>query len=245
MRRKRGKRCYWFPPLGQEANAAANPEFLSVRASPLVIPPDGTTATNVYELTFDEPHDEVSNPQTTSLADMVGSGYVLNRFVGKLFVALRQEDFLDAPRLKPTGALITAGLFVARTEQDQPYPVGAASDITQYSPLIAENAREPWIWRRTWALSNNVGTPQDLEEAWSQFPPTNCTFYGSGVFDGPHIDSKIKRRIVGDDRLWLAISSCKLPIDPAVTFQEAGEGLFTLDYRLLGSLTRPTRKGTF
>lgn len=244
--RGRKRRAYWLPTIGVSAKTDDLEAIVPGVTGTFAVAPDGAIETLISPLTFDQPRDE-RNAQlaTSSLADIVGSGYILKRIVGKFFCALEQRPF-DAQATAPRAALVTAGFFVARADEGSPsFPVGATTgDLTSYSPGNNENIREPWIWRRTWILSN-FADPSPVNNSTSNYPPSNAFGGSGGTFDGPHIDAKTGRRVNSDDRLWFAVSTTKYPIDNVTVFDVALQGDFFLDYRLLGHLVRQMSRGTF
>jgi len=168
--------------------------------------------------------------------------------------------------------LVGCGFFVARAqdEQDpggQDLPIGTTGNSAvneekiweNYSPLALSTIREPWIWRRSWILGNGAAinavnqsvvqtvsndNPVIAGEIWDF--PANNTQYGS-IMDGPHLDSRVKRRVGQDDRLWFAVGI--VPLQTIVT-PVTGAIINTyvhvvLDYRLFGSLRKAKNRSAF
>lgn len=240
--RRRRRRVHWFPTIGT-TNGGITGNNLSGRAFALNVNTTGLITTAITSLTFDQPKEESTTGlslDNASLADMIGSGYLLRRVVGKMFAWYAPPVGQD---IIPAFCLFGAGLFVARADAANPQsPIGFAgtgtiNDNQLYSPLSADvGDREPWLWRRTWLFhSKNEGV-----NAFDS-TPTSTMEYGS-VADGPHIDQKTLRKVDNDNRLWLAVSTAGI--------EELGEASGTcfgyFDYRLLGTLLPNLRqRGSF
>lgn len=179
----------------------------------------------------------------TSMADSLGSEYLLKRIVGKVFVEAFQEGIVGQATTFTLGeqnsAIVSCGFFVAPYSYDTAtrapnigQPIGIEGDphITPYNPNLVQVIREPWIWRRSWLL-----TPGGSLGAWDYpgaqhqstiaadfalgagtFPSNNTGF--PGVLDGPHVDAKTARRIRKHERLWFAMQGTLMPegstVDP-------------------------------
>lgn len=255
-RGRRGPKVNWLPVFGQGIEPGGN-QHSNGWLGELAIPGDvNDFSISGTALTFDEPKDDdAATPATTSLADFIGSGYFLRRIVGKFHAGLQIRGLGDGVPEGPPAIRLGLGFFVAReADQVAGVPIGELED---YNPLETDNMREPWIWRRTWILSNPTNQIRNNYQVslgnapygvsgsakWLQFPTTTAG-YGS-VLDGPHIDQKTKRTITNDDRLWCVLAAHKLPLD--VDYDDSGATLdWWLDYRLLGSIIRAGHvKGSF
>lgn len=271
MRKRRRTRGTWFPTIGTNI-PPDDEENIAGREFQINMPIDGTQSTLITQLTFDEPRgsdDDVA--ADTSLADILGSEYVLQRIVGKLYVNRAVQltltgaatSFADGREADNQPAvLLGAGFFVARANDPSSgggvnTPIGSASNDERrdnYGPLEADTIREPWIWRRTWILGalgsrpknpgvfTDVGYSGATQSATVAYPPSSCA-YGS-VADGPHIDSRVKRRVRQDERLWFAVSACTFPAGtPCESGFLAVQGY--LDYRIFGSLRKARNSSAF
>lgn len=207
----------------------------------------GSVSTTVFHLTYDFPKGEGDSEENT-LADIVGSEYFLKRIVGKFYAAINPPD--AEPWTPYRDVLVGLGFFVARADHDNANPIGLPTmslgqQSAEYSPLVVNTMREPWIWRRTWILSLMSATTPAVGATIQPGYPRTTAGYGS-VLDGPHIDAKTKRRIRQDDRLFAAVSNVSLPFR-----QTAGVGgnpasiAFHLDYRLFGALRKAKNAGAF
>lgn len=232
MRRRRRGNVVWLPntPTTRENIDTA----VNWKRGTLACDGGGNTAVAIELLVRDE------NPADTenALADYTQGGYILKRVVGKLFVAARQEDPTEGNAVIP-GVLVTASLEVLRTDPNTNNPTGLA-DLTVYDAQAAGNERDPWIWQRSWILSNGnaVNFNEAADKSWGFFPYSNAE-YGS-VLDGPHVDAKAKRRIGTEERLALIVS--------ATSIEEHAQGFddqyvdFIFQYRVLGTPTRSSNR---
>lgn len=267
--RKRGRsrtKFTWFPTAWTEGEDAS--QRIAGIDFALAVNRNGSITTGIIPLTADAPKEPADNdPRTTTgiLADIVGQEYFLRRVVGKFHIvhegALQINGEIPTQNTFnqfPVAALVGAGLFVARADDISAggvdLPVGATVGATlreQYSPLHVNTIREPWIWRRTWVLTQAYAqfvldrapsfTAADLNGKPFGFPTTTAD-YGS-VADGPTIDAKTARRITNDDRLWLAVSTQIFPVNTDSIEDGAIRGHF--DYRLLAGLRKARNTGSF
>lgn len=216
---------------------------------------------------------EIDPDAAGQLVQAIGQEYIIERIVGKFFCGYGtlQPDTGAEP---PQTAWVGAGLFIARAADreaggGQNVPIGAASAIEiieNYSPLSPEVIREPWMWRRTWILSNGRaqlsgttgGIPNPFASGVDVIPnvgplpspaaPRTNMQYGS-VADGPHVDVKSVRRVGNDERLWLIVAVRTLDTlytggrTPTIN-ANAGLG-FWFDYRVLGQLRRARNRSNF
>lgn len=246
-RTKRRARYTWLPTIGTDGQQEGGTDNASGREFALSVPQDGSSNVILSELTFDEPSEgDFLDSTFSKLNEIIGNEWYLKRIVGKLFAGINQNN-PGAGEDTVGGALFAAGFFIARADDRNvagtaKQPIGAASlaeRIENYSPIGEENIREPWIWRRAWVLSNQVGTPNP--NSFDQFP-RNTAEYGS-VMDGPHIDAKTSRRIGQDDRLWFAVAARTLPIGNV--FDNIVQINGYLDFRILGALRKARNSGKF
>jgi len=228
VRRRRGPGVQWAPTVIPQVNIAqGNDSWLQFDQN--LVWGSGHTI-SIFPLTFDYPVDPgTANVATHSMADFVGSAYILKRIVGKAFATQLplQEGSIGGGTI-----MVGGGFFVARA--DQLTPQAPAGTLESFDPLSDNNMMEPWIWRRTWLLGN----PADITGVMN---PSSSGWYGS-VMDGPHIDSKIKRRINDDDRLWFVAAAGQTDDrtagDPAII-------RWMIDYRLLVTLRKNKNQSAF
>lgn len=141
-----------------------------------------------------------------SLSDQFASAYRLRRIVGKIFVGVDQLNTNLGEY-----AWVTAGLIVLRVDQTTNLPLGGNSD---YSTQQIDNWSDPWIWRRTWLLSNNTLIAA-AGDGRAFYPETN-TGYGS-VADGPHVDAKTARIVSNEERVFLCVTLTTNETNPGGT----------------------------
>lgn len=262
MRRRR-TRGTWFPTIGTTIGEDFPQDTLSGRTFQVTIV-SPAIQTIITSLTFDTPQ-EGDNliPATETLSEIIGNEYLLQRIVGKLYGS-RLSTISDQGRDINPAILFGAGFFIARANDEavgggDQTPIGSASEPERrdnYGVIENDTIREPWIWRRTWILGNaqagivnnpalggTAGSaPATLAEVGNY--PTSTALYGS-VLDGPHIDSKVKRRVSQENRLWLAISTTTWPLGtaPSQAFPLLLNGY--IDYRLFGSLRKAKNNSAF
>lgn len=184
-----------------------------------------------FVLTQDDTPD-VDNPDTgSSLRDFVeGQEYVLDRVVGKVYCGFGRSEG------EVLTAIVCCGLAVLPV--DDGAPTTPAMNIDDYDPLLARNAQAPWLWRRTWLLSNNA-----QPNLFPYSPETNQQ-YGS-VLDGPHLDTRgTKRRIRKEQRIFL-VASAQVRNFTQITSADPSFIDFTVDLRLFGSMRKAKNISTF
>lgn len=214
----------------------------------LAAPGNGAPITGILPIAYDTPQEpEDSGGQTEGIGEIIGNDYVVKRILGKCFVSCYGSPDVFIP----FAVRVTAGIFVARADEDEGYGVplfSGADPFSFYSPQANRTIREPWMWRRDWILNPTTGvTFPDIEpftftEPYWGYPRTNAG-YGS-VLDGPHVDVKSRRRIKQDERLYFTAcaQTASVNIDP--TYPDTGVRL-ELHVRAFGQLTKPRNQGSF
>lgn len=136
--------------------------------------------------------------QDRSLADIEESGYRLRRIVGKLVFLVQQvaEDAEAASIVQ-----VTAGFIVRRVREGISTASLAAGGGPEINPAALGNVMDPWIWRRSWLLGNQLG----LDPNVTVLPGSNAQ-YGGGNLDGPHVDAKTARIVGPEERLFLSVT---------------------------------------
>lgn len=220
--RRRRRRVQWLPTLGSQF---AGQQRASHRWQDLVVLYTGDPNIVVEPITWDRPKDLDAAATTASLADIVGSSFLLHRVVGRLDAWLEQVDTATISRV-----VVGFGLFVARADNTNPDIPDGTADM--YDPTSGLNIMEPWAFRRTWVL-NNIESAAILN---GDHPATCITDY-TDVMSGGFVDARSKRRVSDDDRLWTVWAARALPTDPGVALT-----LHTVhDLRIVG--TRMNSKG--
>lgn len=279
MRRTRRRAKYtWFPmsfidaadPPRQEAIVTGNAINIQFGIG------DPEQIVVITPVTIDAPMDPSSSglANTGDLVRQIGQDYVIERIVGKVFVASSAIRTVEGPPFAYSAVEVGCGFFVARVNDEQSggginTPIGSATAverISNYSPLHPDTIREPWMWRRTWLLGNAARTAlftgqgmsiaQGGQEVWGSnawFPPSNAG-YGS-VLDGPHCDIKSVRRVRNDERLFFVVAAHMGPDlfgdrrnrgSDTDFDQVIGPNIYVqTDLRLLGALRRARNSSTF
>lgn len=230
--RKRRPKVSWLPTFGTEYGGFAS----SVRSVGIVVEGDGEHTVGVVPLTWDYPFDpNVALVQETSMADFIGSAYLLRRIVGKAFVMMVPQT--DPPN-NPNYIMTAMGIFVARADDVNPQvPIGyATGNVESYDPLSDTNSREPWIWRRNWLLGN-------FDNGVLDAPQSNMLYGYQSALDGPHVDAKTRRFVNDDNRLFLAFAGHAIQ-DLSGDFDPVQVNLH-FDLRLLGNLRRNRGRSAF
>lgn len=224
--RRRKPTVAWLPHVLHESSETIG--FLRGDNNITATPAD-TINTVIHALTVDYPAESIrSATESPTMADYEAGGYRLRRIVGKIFGGVNQDITVDQ-NTYPVNCIVGAGFMVLRVDANTGAPLGIANP-NQYSPLWLDNTRDPWIWRRTWVLTNQFGMNQGGSLIGYSQNPTAIADYGS-VADGGHIDQKTARRIGPEERLFWIVSTCNFG-DAATT---DGTFQWLLDYRLLGS----------
>lgn len=242
-RKRRRPRVSWLPVPGQLYQpTSATPNALEPRENPGVIefsfPTDfGGPQTVIAPMVVDEPVSEsfigatldVWREGTLNLTQEFG--YRLRRIVGDIFVAAFGSN---DQATNPGGAFVTAGIMVLKVGSDGISPQ-AADDLAAGN---IQNNSDPYIWRRSWLLSEQLASGNVAQQAVNKFPATN-TAYGTKWAQG--VDQKTARRIGPEERLFFIMSAWVAPLSNIVTgpdnSADSGPQIYCLfDYRVLGSV---------
>lgn len=225
--RRRKPRVVWLPSSNAARIDSATTDLSSFQRAVHTAPSAtiGDQGTTVIALVNDIPPD--AQAPGTSLADVESSGYRLRRVVGNLFIGSVQAALDD-------GGIwaCTAGIICLRVDSLAGIPL--STNILEYNPQIAPNDDSPWVWRRTWILSNQVTTSPVVTFSGFQFPFVGNNTLGGNV-DGSHVDQKTARVLSKDMRLFLVIATTCLNIS---TNGQGPAGVFDVltDLRVLASL---------
>lgn len=240
MRRTRRKaRVVWLPAdinnrLGKAplpADNAATDSSIIIKvftANPLGDPPTNEE----IPIVLDQQAGTIGSTQAAltdkTLADVEQSGYRLRRIVGKLFFSADQDT--GAALGDPVTWIVTAGFIIRRVAADGSSVASIASGASGLllSTQTLDNLADPWIWRRSWILSNAAGPSLDH----TNFPNVNNIQTGSAL-DGPHVDQKTARVVGPEERLFLSVTVAGINGNA-----EAGPGAILLvgDLRVLASM---------
>lgn len=216
MRKRRKSRVVWLPPdignrLGTAPSDVTNPEIGSSHIiAVLTGPPLGDPAvTSEFPIVLDQGSASIGGPQgfsdlkQTSLSDVAQSGYRLRRIVGKLFFGAAPSTARVLADVK--NVIVTAAFIIRRVDATGNSLAAASGGGLQLSTNTAtmNNIMDPWIWRRSWILSNTFD-PSSTDAAL--FGQQNNITYGSAV-DGPHVDAKTARIVGPEERLFLDVTT--------------------------------------
>lgn len=262
---RRRRKFTWLPSLGT-GNPVINFSDNAFREGTLTVPNDGSTSVGIIPLTFDQPFEGGDQlAADTSLADVVGSEYIIERIVGNVFTSLITDTTAIGSRFSTGAAVVVgAGFFVARANDEQvgggvDTPIGsatAAERAENYNPIGVSTVREPWMWRRLWLLGlagngegprTTLGNPTIATNSGNQLLNRATTWPNSNAFfpspNGPFLDSPSKRRVGQDERLFFALSAT----NHATGLQTTGTTLvaFLVDYRILGQIVRARQHSSF
>lgn len=234
FRRRRRKLVTWLPNL--ERQVGPNDIPVNFIANSIAVDGRGAVTSAAETLVRDQPQAD-----SLELADFTQGGYLLQRIVGKLHIAMLGQSAEGS--LYPAYAFVTAGFEVNRVDQQGDLLAGATPDI--YGPYTPLNERDPWLWQRSWVVSNGKTTPTvaagytDASIAWNGINAPGNQWNGS-VQDGPHIDVKVKRRIGPEERLCFWISTWQE--DDLGETALPGDVYYILQYRVLATPIRTSNR---
>jgi len=247
MRKRRKTRYTWMPALGGTVNSGESAKGNTGFGFLQTIANDATAFNStVISLVPDETFlPDQANTNQVSLRDFTeGQDWLLKRIVGKCVVGVERTRQVVTETTSWANVTCCAAFFVARAQDDnQELP-----DLTidEYDPLESQNVRQPWIWRRTWVLSDGGVADNTRTNLLPAFFSDNIQY--TNAMDGPHIDAKTARRIRREERLWFVFS--------AVPFTHAADDggavsastmrlSVNVDYRILGTLRKSNNRSTF
>jgi len=243
MRRKRRNRGTWMPVNGHnEVGDGATAEYADFRVSIQNVPTDGGFGPGrLFPIPlvpdFTEEQDVAGLDQ---LRDIVqGQSWLLQRIVGKIHLKCVSRGVPVSPGQIWPNVFVTAGFLVCRAQDNDQ----SIDDLTaqESDPTHRNNAMNPWIWRRSWMLGHDN---ELFGRDWAQ---NTTAAYGS-VADGPHIDSKVKRLITREHRLWFTMAArgydpFTLTVNEEQELQPGVDGI--VDLRIFGSLRTQRNKSAF
>lgn len=216
------------------------------RGSPPAPGTDITYRAFVNDTTFSQ---HAGSPQGVSLRDEVeGQDWLLQRIVGSIFVACGAAQSQFTLGEVWTEVIATVGILVARAEDDNGTIIDMAN-ADDYDPQAVDNTANPWVWRRSWALSMPVSSlepspPGPFRAVW---PMTNAGY--NSMREGTHIDSKVKRRVLREQRLWMVsrVSGWSGQNAPAASGAQDLQPpvSFTSDVRIYGAMRRGRNRSAF
>lgn len=236
--RRRKPRVVWLPPTNVNAigvNKTAGYQIFAVDVAGAT----GDFSVGEIPLVIDAEDDDPLDPGTITLSDIENSGYRLRRIVGKIFCFQKQQGL---PGTAPREVIVTAGLIIRRTDPETgtslAFTNSNAAELT--SPGETRNFSDPWIWRRTWVLSD-----PSSKAANDTFPDNATSNIGpagpcSGNLDGPHVDQKTARLVGPEERLFLNVSATVLNPGDGLVQGIIATTLVVTDLRVLASMKTST-----
>lgn len=229
MARRKAPRVLWLPQ--DTTNSVGGAGAVYQRQTLIISGPEGSFSVTELPLVIDRAEDALA--LTTSLADVGSSGYRLRRVVGKIWVAAT-----PVVGDTPVAVAVTAGIIVRATGDNPASLAFLTGNADTLSPGQIVNTEDPWVWRRSWLLGNQLATGAPGTPI--PFPPLGFAGQYGGVADGPHVDQKTARIVGSEQRLFLNVSATV--IVPGDNPQAQGElNIFILtDLRVLGSLRTTT-----
>lgn len=231
--RKRKPRVVWLPPdPNNRLGAAPGSEITSTssaiqgfRELQLSTGPRGTFDGYVVPVVGDKTNAGAyiigASAQDHTFDDLFTNGYRLRRICGHIWPRMVQRG--EAGDGKGINYVVTVGFQVMEVNEGGAPANGEEAVLDSYA--TQEN---PWIWRRSWILTNFV-TAGASGQTWGTFGPAQGGF---SVREGSIIDQKTARRIGPDQRLFMAVQATSLE---EVT---DGQGFIEVcwNYRVLASL---------
>lgn len=235
FRKRRRPKVVWLP-VDRLNRLGIAPAAISTSTQPgwgiavtAVTGPLGNATTEVFPIVLDKTPELALTTGTQSLADVEQSSYRLRRIVGKIFASIRQD--VNAVNPQPVHSLLTIGFIVLRINEEDSQPLQNAA---QYDAQSYGNIADPWIWRRSWLLTNLDGfNNQPAADASKNFFGVPSTNSGPGSqADGPHIDAKTARVIGPEERLFMVVTNM------AIDGVDQTSSIVTVlwDLRVLGSM---------
>jgi len=235
-RRRRRSRATWFPVIPTLYGEEGDQEFTfyedvgQIAGEPGSIAQWNGESRGIQPLTFDDTL-QATDASTTgvTLRDVVqGQEWMCERVVGKVWGNMSQSNEAGATRI-----IMCAALAVLPVNDD-----GSQSLVPAESdPLNADNAQQPWLWRRTWVLYQN-----DLVNSFFT-GPTAISNVAGGNADAGHLDTKgTKRRIRRDQRLYIVYSAVTLA---GTNAGDPADITFGYDLRIVGGMRTGKNQSTF
>lgn len=217
MRRRNKPRVCWLPPTAEFSVDDAGIQTWGTFSFPITATTGGRSGAAEVPLVLDGLQSSPLDP-TSSLADIENSGYRLRRIVGELYVFLAQSQDPTVNPDKEDIYGVTAGLMVRRINEVSGASLAGAT--SQVFPDDILNSMDPWVWRRSWVLSNGpvpstgiAGTGLTngyFNRRSNRGPTTNFGKDAGTVWTGPHIDQKTARIVGPETRLFLDVSGSPL-----------------------------------
>lgn len=147
----------------------------------------------------------------SSLSDIENSGYRLRRIVGGVWIFIAQNNTATEDIFG-----VTAGFMVRRVDATGG-SLASSAGFSEFDCDDVDNSMDPWIWRRSWILSNGptggTSLPPNADELASivhRGPSFNYGPASGNAFEGAHVDQKTARIVGPEERLFLDVSCIAL-----------------------------------
>lgn len=210
---RRKPRVVWLPvdrlnrlgePAAVATSTASSIGIIQINATG----PIGTPNTVIQPVVLDQTPELGLTAGVQSLADVTQSSYRLRRIVGKIWGCIQQDPTLGTPGDAPINVILTCGFIVLRVNEEDSQ---ALQNAAQYDAQSYGNITDPWIWRRSWLLTNLIEQAQTPSgDPARQFQGIQSSAFGGSVADGPHVDAKTARVIGPEERLHLVSTAVAL-----------------------------------
>jgi len=233
MRRRRKNRSTWFPVLPTFEGDGGGIGYTFFEYDQTIETGSPTSSAIATALVADNTIPEGSQTADFStLRDLVqGQTWLCERVVGKIVCRL---DGQAGGGGQPDVICCAALAVLPADDQGDPDLIN-----DEYQPLAAQNAYQPWLWRRTWVLGNpNTG----IDSAEFKFMPTSNETFGSAL-DGPHLDTKGGRRMIQREQRLFLVTQCASPSLSAATGDTTVDWIY--DLRVLGRMVNAKNRSTF
>jgi len=243
MRRRKPK-VVWLPTTNTfsvDNNASSTWSLANVAITGADAATGGSGGQIEVPIVMDGIASDPLNPNS-SLADIESSGYRLRRIVGKVycFIAQTLNNTLTQNVEDIWG--VTAGFMVRRVNPQTGGSLAALSGgppFVEIDPAQIDNSMDPWIWRRSWLLSNYIsdsfGVPLTASIQSTLVHAGGGSNYGRGYpggnAEGPHVDQKTARIVGPEERLFLDVSAM-----PILTTGVDTSLVIIYDIRVLASM---------
>lgn len=238
MRRRRKNRATWLPIIptqyGGEGEAGLVTWYETTLSFPSGTRNPGDTAVTAFPLTYDDSFEQEAITSEASLRDRVeGQDYVLDRIVGQVWM---QQGFSQSSIRSWIGC-IAFGVFPSASNG------GIALDPVEYHPLLAGNAAQPWIWRRTWRCDSPGFWGLPRNPPLGAFPVGSAGY--SGIREGGFVDTKGSRRRIRKEHRLFIVAAAGILGETAESPQDPNVIQFGYDLRLIGGMRRAHNVSSF
>lgn len=250
MLRRRRKKYTWMPTLGLVMPGLSTGRttwfdlFMIPELNKSIRPNQANQSLQIGPLVPDvtQQYSTSGSDAGTSLRDLTeGQDWLCKRIVGKMHIWCQGSGSAVAGS-EWSRLMVTAGLFMARAEDDA--PTNPDLDDDEMDPANLDNIRNPWMFRRTWLFTNP--TFNVAGGAFGSTSHNDNTEWASET--GPHVDIRSARRIRKEERLWYAFSVTGADIGVnSVIGNKAAQPQIEgkIDLRILGAMRRSNNRSTF